>query len=137
MDARFASQYGDFKRRNGMLSGSFTGKDTLPSMLAMGEMVLNPYQMQRVRQNAGFDVFKGAGIPNYAGGTYVAPPSQINFAGNNSSAQNQPIVIQVQVNNSGMVESDVTAEIINGLKKNPDVRVELVKAYDKEKKRTK
>lgn len=57
-----------FRRRNGMLGGTFTGRDTLPSLLAPGEMVLNPRQMQAVRANAGFDVFKTAGIPGYANG---------------------------------------------------------------------
>lgn len=60
-----------FRRRNGLLGGVFTGRDTLPSLLAPGEMVLNPRQMQAVRANAGFDVFKTAGIPGYASGGVV------------------------------------------------------------------
>lgn len=60
-----------FRRRNGFLGGSWTGRDTIPAMLAHGEMVLNPYQQNRVRAAAGFDVFKPAGIPGYAGGGMV------------------------------------------------------------------
>lgn len=73
MDAGFMRQYSDFKRRNGMLAGTFTGKDTLPSMLAPGEMVLNPAQQARAIAAAGFDIFRYSQIPNYAEGTYVAP----------------------------------------------------------------
>lgn len=57
-----------FRRRNGMLGGAWTGRDVIPSMLAQGEMVLNPMQQQRVKALAGFDVFKPAAIPGYAGG---------------------------------------------------------------------
>src|SRR5207237_647998 len=63
----------EFRRRNGFLGGTFTGRDTLPSMLAPGEMVLNPSQISRVISAAGFDAFKHAGIPGYAAGTFVAP----------------------------------------------------------------
>lgn len=62
----------EFRRRNGMLPGSFTGVDSLPSLLAPGEMVLNPMQMRSVRRAAGFDVFKFAGIPGYASGGMVS-----------------------------------------------------------------
>jgi len=72
MDEGFMKQFGAFKRRNGMLAGAFTGRDTLPSMLAPGEMVLNPMQIERIKA-AGFDAFKYGDIPNYAAGTYVAP----------------------------------------------------------------
>jgi hypothetical protein len=62
---------GGFQRRNGMLPGTFAGIDTIPAMLAPGEMVLNPMQQARVRRAAGFDVFKPARIPGYAGGVAV------------------------------------------------------------------
>lgn len=65
MDSAFASQYGDFKRRNGMMAGAFTGKDTIPAMIANGEMVLNPRQIAAVVKSAGYDPFAYAGIPNY------------------------------------------------------------------------
>lgn len=68
MSREFMRQYSDFKARNGMLAGVFTGRDSLPSMLAPGEMVLNPGQQSRVRSNAGMDPFVNAGIPGYANG---------------------------------------------------------------------
>jgi hypothetical protein len=34
-------------------------------MISRGEMVLNPHQQRNIRALAGFDVFAGAGIPNY------------------------------------------------------------------------
>lgn len=54
-----------FLRRNGRLYGGISGKDSLPSLLMPGEMVLNQSQQARIRAAAGHDVFAGAGIPNY------------------------------------------------------------------------
>ena len=129
-DRAFIRQHADFKRRNGLLAGGWTGRDTLPSMLAAGEMVLNPKQIDRVRSNAGFDAFRGAGIPNYAAGTFVGATSSAP-AGN---APAQPVTVQIVLNNSGIVESDIKGVLVNGLKQ-PDVQIELVKAYDKGKTR--
>jgi gas vesicle protein len=129
-DRAFIRQHTDFKRRNGLLAGGWTGRDTLPSMLAAGEMVLNPKQIDRVRSNAGFDAFRGAGIPNYAAGTFVGPSSSVAPV-----AANTPVTVQIVLNNSGIVESDIKGVLVNGLKQ-PDVQVELVKAYDKGKTRT-
>jgi phage-related protein len=129
-DRAFIRQHTDFKRRNGLLAGGWTGRDTLPSMLASGEMVLNPKQIDRVKSNAGFDAFRGAGIPNYAAGTFVGPTSAAP-AGN---APAQPVTVQIVLNNSGIVESDIKGVLVNGLKQS-DVQVELVKAYDKGKSR--
>lgn len=64
-----------FRRMNGMLAGAWTGRDVLPAMLAAGEMVINPRQQERIRLNAGFDVFRGAGIPGYAQGGVVPQAS--------------------------------------------------------------
>jgi hypothetical protein len=128
-DRAFIRQHADFKRRNGLLAGGWTGRDTLPSMLAAGEMVLNPKQIDRVRSNAGFDAFRGAGIPNYASGTFVGPSTSVAPA-----AAAQPVTVQIVLNNSGLVESDIKGVLVNGLKQ-PDVQVELVKAYDKGKTR--
>ncbi len=75
-----------FRRHNGMLGGTFTGRDTIPAMLSHGEMVLNPKQMAAIRANAGFDVFKTASIPGYANGGMAqsqpvdASPSVINLS---------------------------------------------------------
>jgi phage-related protein len=129
-DRAFIRQHANFKRRNGLLAGGWTGRDTLPSMLAAGEMVLNPKQIDRVRSNAGFDAFRGAGIPNYASGTFVGNAP----AANAPAAPAQPVTVQIVLNNSGIVESDIKGVLVNGLKQ-PDVQVELVKAYDKGKTR--
>ena len=64
-----------FRRRNGMLAGQWTGRDTIPAMLAAREMVLNPSQQNAIIRNAGFDVFKTANIPGYAGG--MAMPASL------------------------------------------------------------
>jgi hypothetical protein len=77
MSSSFLSQYTGFKRRNGMLHGTFTGRDTLPSMLAEGEMVLNPHQINRVKQVSGFDPFKYARIPNYAEGVSLGSSASL------------------------------------------------------------
>lgn len=130
-DRAFIRQHADFKRRNGLLAGGWTGRDTLPSMLAAGEMVLNPKQIDRVKSNAGFDAFRGAGIPNYATGTFVGAAPTANAP----AAAAGPVTVQIVLNNSGIVESDIKGVLVNGLKQ-PDVQVELVKAYDKGKTRT-
>ena len=44
------------------------------------------------------------------------------------------MTVQIVLNNSGIVESDIKGVLVNGLKQ-PDVQVELVKAYDKGKTR--
>ena len=61
----FMAQFQNFKRRNGMLPGSFSRGDVLPSLLAGEELVINPRQRMNVIRNAGFDAFENAGIPNY------------------------------------------------------------------------
>lgn len=130
-DAAFIRQHAAFRRRNGLLPGGWTGRDTLPSMLAAGEMVLNPRQIDRVKSNAGFDAFRGAGIPNYNTGAFIGGASS---AGSAPAGPAQPVTVQIVLNNSGIVESDIKGVLVNGLKQ-PDVQVELVKAYDKGKTR--
>lgn len=83
-----------FRRQNGMLAGTWTGRDTIPAMLARGEMVLNPYQQDRVRANAGFDVFKKAGIPGYAAGGMVTGQPSIQPV---LVRDDQPITVQVSL----------------------------------------
>jgi plasmid maintenance system killer protein len=57
--------FADFFRPNGLIPGAFDGADNILAMISRGEMVINPMQQNRVRALAGFDVFAGAGIPNY------------------------------------------------------------------------
>lgn len=124
----------EFRRRNGMLAGAFTGRDTLPSMLANGEMVLNPSQIARVRENAGFDAFRGAGIPGYAGGSAIAPTATPGSFGR------QPVILQpkitISMTGNGISDVQITDVVIDGLKNNDEFKVELVEAYDKTKART-
>lgn len=132
MDKGFLSQYGAFKRRNGMLAGAWSGRDVLPSMLAMGEMVLNPNQISRVKAAAGFDPFKSAGIPGYAGGTYVAPSASTPSV--SVPAARQPINITLVLSNQGMVASDIKDVLIDSLG-DSEVQVKVVETYDKGKSR--
>lgn len=121
-----------FARRNGMLGGTFTGKDTLPSMLALGEMVLNPAQIQNVILNAGIDPFKNAGIPGYAEGNYVAPsfsppspqPRAERF--DDSARSNNTIVIEnitIELEAHGITEAKVKEISIDGLNSDKGQRV--------------
>lgn len=133
MSPSFRRQFGNFKRRNGMLAGAFNGIDTLPSMLAQGEMVLNPYQIAAVKRNAGFDVFHGAGIPNYAGGTFVAP----SFSAPGASAPNitfQPN-ITIVVEGEGISAARIKDVFVDSLE-STDVQVRISKAADRGKSRT-
>lgn len=111
MSPDFLKQYGDFKRRNGMMPGAFTGRDTLPSMIATGEMVLNPRQIANVIHAVGEDPFPYAGIPNYpskpkpikgyADGNYFGTGAP-SFSGGSSSARpssdgDKPIYLTVNL----------------------------------------
>ncbi len=134
------SKFGQFKRRNGMLSGAFDALDTLPSMLSRGEMVLNPSQIQTVQQNAGFDVFKNAGIPNYASGTYVAPSAPFaapsaSVSASSPTVEKQPINITIVTENSGIVKSDIKDIFVDSLK-DTNVQVKISKAAERGKSRT-
>ncbi len=129
----------DYKRRNGMLSGAFTGTDVLPSMLARGEMVLNPSQISQVILNAGDDPFKNAGIPGYNTGAYLAPsaPSPSSLAATSTSNSSQVVFqpnIKVVIEGEGISNVKIKEILVDNLKKD-DVQVELVKAYDKGKTR--
>lgn len=95
-----------FRRQNGMLGGVYTGRDTIPSMLAPGEMVLNPSQMGRVIGAAGFDVFKTAGIPGYASGGVVQP----------ATVQNGPINLTINLSQDAAGMWTATAESDAGQK---------------------
>lgn len=132
MSPQFLKQFGDFKKRNGMLSGAFTGRDTLPSMLAQGEMVLNPTQIQRIKAASGFDPFPHAQIPGYAGGTYVAPsvppaPASFSSPAQNNQAQNSnaTIVIEkLQINVSSLIGTQDASEMfVTGAKTDAGERV--------------
>ena len=130
MDSTFMAQYGDFKRRNGMLPGTFTGKDTLPSMLAPGEMVLNPSQMMRIIRAVGYDPFVYGGVPNfpqkqpqvvkkYAEGSYIGATPALAPTGKDND---RPIVLnalfEVKVS-----ESDITEVAIKALETDEGKRV--------------
>lgn len=134
MSPAFMKQFGDFKRRNGFLGGRFTGSDTLPSMLAPGEMVLNPYQVARVKSNAGMDPFERAGIPGYSTGAVVSSQSQpMTAASMGGSIVVQP-QISVTIEGEGITDARIKSVVVDGVK-DPDFQVELVRAYDKGKTR--
>lgn len=116
-----------FRRYNGMLAGAWTGRDTLPAMLARGEMVLNPDQQARVRANAGFDAFRNAGIPGYAGGGMAVASSPVVV-----EAPAAPVNIEITIEQDaqGMFEafakSDagrrVTVNVVNDAFANSQIR---------------
>lgn len=97
----FRQQFTEFKRRNGMLPGIFTGRDSLPSMLAPGEMVLNPQQIAAVIQNAGgFDVFRNAKIPGYRDGVFVQPAPIVSTpAATSASSSSDTFEFNFEINN--------------------------------------
>ncbi len=100
-----------FRRYNGMLGGQWTGRDTIPAMLAHGEMVLNPNQQRRVIAAAGADVFKPAGIPGYAGGGVQTSSSTQVMMG-----PEQPINIMVSIEQDAQGMFQVAAQSDTGRK---------------------
>lgn len=101
-----------FRRLNGFIPGQFTGRDTVPAMLARGEMVLNPIQQDRVRAAAGYDVFKTAGIPGYAGGGVVtAPQTQTIYV-----REESPIEVQLSIQQDATGMFQIAASSPSGRK---------------------
>lgn len=100
MDSGFRNQFSDFKRRNGMMSGSYTGRDYIGALIGDGEMVLNASQIGRVRANAGYDVFANAGIPNYTPQSSGVPrfAEGVSFASTSSAAASPQINLAPQFN---------------------------------------
>lgn len=62
-------QIGEMRRlldmRRGYIAGGQLGVDRHLGLFADGEVILNQIQQRRMNAMAGFDVFAGAGIPNY------------------------------------------------------------------------
>ena len=99
-------QFMAFKRRNGVLPGMFSGVDSIPAMLAPGEIVLNPKQQDRVRANAGMDPFRGAGIPGYSGGS----------GGQSTVVNAGPVTVQVYMEQDSTGVWTATAKSPDGQK---------------------
>lgn len=94
MDSAFRNQFDSFKRYNGMMPGSYTGRDYIRALIGDGEMVINEPQRLDIIRRVGFDPFEN--IPNYTpqsspvpkfaeGVSFAATPSvstspQINLA---------------------------------------------------------
>lgn len=115
LNSSFIRQFNEFKRRNGLLEGAFSAGDRIPALLSGQELVLNPAQQIRVRQNAGFDVFQGAGIPGIGG-----QPRGVVAAGGTAAAQepiNLTLVFEHEIDSNGLVRTS--------LKNSPDVRREV------------
>ena len=132
MSADFWQQHLQFKRRNGLLPGVWTGRDYLPSYLAEKEMVINPPQIARIIRAAGFDVFKGAGIPNYKPTTEVPKfNTGINLSGSNSiSAPPRPNIeigdIVINLNGERLRDADIESIAVGGVLKYQKSRGRMV-----------
>jgi hypothetical protein len=72
----------------------FDGRDNILAMISRGEMVLNPGQQRNIRALAGFDVFAGAGIPNYPNESSSSKLAIGGIAGAGLALASQPIVVQ-------------------------------------------
>lgn len=128
MSTAFLQQYGDFKRRNGFLGGRYTGVDNLPAMLGAGEMVLNPYQISRVKANAGMDPFARAGIPGYATGAMASSSSSSPMS--MSSLEPTVVVsprIEITIEGDGIPAAKIKQVVVDGMN-DTDFQVKLAKA---------
>lgn len=65
MSDQFGAQFGDFKRRYGILKGGIPGKDSIPTLAMEGEMFLTKNHQERIRRIAGYDIFQDIDLPNY------------------------------------------------------------------------
>lgn len=129
--------FADYFKPNGLVPGMFDAKDDIFAMISRGEMVLNPKQQAAVRNNAGFDVFQGAGIPNYPSAIKAAVPKMATggIAGNgfvikNAAPQPQNMTLELYgVTVNEQVEAYLTSDfgkrtqikVMKNLKKSGDV----------------
>lgn len=133
MDKGFRNQYEGFKRRNGMMPGTWTGKDYIQALIAEKEMVLNPMQQARVIQVTGFDPFAYADIPNYQKTPEQQPPvrmarggvvgsTALNVQPASSSSSGTFVIeeLHLHVNSKIGVNETTAAEIVNVGIKTPD-----------------
>ena len=89
----FAGGYfADFFKPNGLLPGMFDGRDNIFAMISRGEMVINPRQQHNIRALAGFDVFAGAGIPNYPQASSSPKLAAGGIAGAGLTLATQPVI---------------------------------------------
>lgn len=129
MDAAFASQYNDFKRQNGLMPGTYNGRDYIKALIGDGEMVLNAAQIASVIANSRAgddDPFARAGIPGYvatpqpsvekfnSGVSFAAPTSSPNKSDNV-----QPIVfskgaIEIYFKGERLSDGEIERIAING-----------------------
>jgi hypothetical protein len=72
----------------------FDGRDNILAMISRGEMVLNPGQQRNIRALAGFDVFAGAGIPNYPNESSSPKLAIGGIAGPGLTLANSPVIVQ-------------------------------------------
>jgi hypothetical protein len=86
--------FADFFKPNGLLPGMFDGRDNILAMISRGEMVLNPNQQRNIRAMAGFDVFAGAGIPNYPNESSSPKLAVGGIAGTGLALASQPVIVQ-------------------------------------------
>jgi hypothetical protein len=86
--------FADFFKPNGLLPGMFDGRDNILAMISRGEMVLNPNQQRNIRAMAGFDVFAGAGIPNYPNESSSPKLAVGGIAGAGLALASQPVIVQ-------------------------------------------
>lgn len=119
MDSGFKNQYSDFKRYNGMMPGSYTGRDYIPALIGDGEMILNARQIAAVRARAGADVFAGL-VPNYAPQPQnnqlpkFSTGANFNTSGFASSpaASGDTYIFQVDATGSNLTAEDIEAAIM-------------------------
>jgi hypothetical protein len=95
-------------------------------------MVLNPRQQNQVRALAGFDVFAGAGIPNYPNASASPKLATGGIAGAGLQLQSQPVIVRpnftVQVHGVAVTEQVSTyIESDEGMRQQETI---LKKNYD-------
>ena len=134
MDSAFKNQYLGFKRRNGLLPGSYSDGDVIPTFLAGEEWVINKDQHANIIRNAGgVDVFRGANIPGYAEGKAPSvKPIVRQQVSSTSVGSNQPINVNIYTSNKGVVESDIEV-VVDGRLDAPEVKTKIYENNEKQK----
>lgn len=120
--------YQDLGAMRGRIPGVYDRLDDKIIRVTGNEVVLTPEHWMPITP-----YLHKAKVPGFANGGLVSNVSAPSFPSQREEKQ-QPLIVQIYLNNSGIVESDIEDVMVQGFKKDA-VQIELVKGYDKGKTR--
>jgi hypothetical protein len=132
----FLGQYGEFKRRYGILTGGTPGVDSIPTLAMAGEAFLTKDHQQRLKQVVGYDALALIGLPNYPIAAKPSAPIPMASGGTFSGVSTAQPNIIVQPNFVLHIEGATVTEQTKAYMESEDgrrVQVKVVKDAAKNK----